>query len=89
VVAFGIIASVSNNTAKLDSFGSHRHQVLELINVWLGTAPTREGEDEVVTSSADDRQLGVVAVSHCFPGIFYSISTFDEITAGRGTLQSG
>jgi hypothetical protein len=89
MITLGVIAGIGNNAAKFDSPGGNCNQLLELIDVWLGSSPTRESEDEMVIRPADDCQLGIVAVSHLFPRVSCAIPTFDEITAGGGRLQPG
>ena len=87
MITLGVIAGIGNNAAKFDAPGGNCNQLLELIDVWLGSSPTRESEDEMVIRPADDCQLGIVAVSHRFPGISLSIPTFDEIVTRGSALQ--
>ncbi len=72
MVALRVISCIRNNTAKLDSPGHYGCEFFELIDVSLRAAPTGESQNKMAIRSADDRQLGIMAVSDCFLWMFFS-----------------
>jgi hypothetical protein len=87
MIGLAVVACVSYHTAELRPLGSFGDQRSEFIGIRLGTLGCGKGEDEVVAGTADERELGNVAVYQHFPRVSHSIPTCDEIVTRGSAFQ--